>query len=131
MEVPKPEKRKKKGRKKLLPLPSLIKKADRVFAKWVRTRDKLDLYGNCCTCGNPGNQAGHFVKRSHKKVRWHPDNVHLQCFICNHILGGNEAEYSRFIINTYGLERFNWLLAQKGLCKVTREQVQRVIDAYS
>lgn len=131
MQVPKPSHKKKKKRKRLLPFPSLVKKADRVFGAWIRLRDKNKDGGICCTCGQTGNQAGHFVKRNHYKVRWHPDNVHTQCLRCNAYLGGNEAEYSRFIINTYGMERFEWLMDQKGTVKLSREDVQRVIDAYS
>lgn len=129
--APKPTRSvKKKKKKKLLPFPSLVKKADRVFRAWIRLRDKGKP---CCTCGSYDNyiHAGHFVKRNHYKVRWHPDNVHGQCVICNYYLGGNEAEYSRFIINTYGIERFNWLMEQKGPIKLSREHVQRVIEAYS
>ena len=110
-----------------MPLPSLIKKADRVFSKWVRVRDK----NICCTCGKVGKHAGHFVRRRHLKVRWHPYNVASQCVFCNTFLDGNEAEYSRFIINKYGMEIFNWLLDQKGVYKVTREEVEKVIQAYS
>ena len=129
--VPKPiKKSKKKKRKKLMPFPALIRKADRVFSLFIRNRDSVAMKGRCCTCGAPGNQAGHFVKRSYKAIRWHPQNVHLQCTKCNHFLDGNEAEYSRFIINTYGLDIFHWLLSQKQTVKVTREMVQAVISAY-
>ena len=122
---------KKKKKKRITPLPTLIKKADRIFSLFIRNRDAVDLQGRCCTCGSLGNQAGHFIKRTHKKIRWHPQNVHTQCCKCNLFLDGNEAEYSRFIINKYGLETFNWLLSQKGTYKVTREEVEKVIEAYS
>jgi hypothetical protein len=129
--APKPKHVKKKKRKKLLPFPSLVKKADKIFSLWIRKRDEVKLQGRCCTCGEPGNQAGHFVKRNHYKVRWNVDNVNLQCSRCNHFLGGNDAEYARFIINIYGIDRFEWLMEQKGPVKLSREDVQRVIDAYS
>jgi hypothetical protein len=118
-------------KKKLLPLPSLIKKADRIFHKWIRERDAVDLNGKCCTCGKPGTDAGHFVKATHKRVRWNPKNVHLQCRYCNSYLGGNEAEYSKFIIEKYGLETFNLLLSCKGTYKVTRYELNIIIYAYS
>lgn len=129
--APKPDPKHKKKKKRLTPLPKLIKKADIIFSKFIRDRDAIELKGRCCTCGSEGNQAGHFVKRSWKKIRWHPQNVHLQCCKCNHFLDGNEAEYSRFIINKYGLETFNWLLSQKVAHKVTRDEVEKVIEAYS
>jgi len=113
-------------------LPSLIKKADAVFGLYIRNRDAVLLQGRCCTCGAIGSQAGHFVKRGYKKIRWHVQNVHLQCVQCNHFLDGNEGEYARFIINTYGINVFNWLLEQKKVShKVTRYEVERVIATYS
>jgi len=121
----------KKKKKKLLPLPKLIAKADRIFSKFIRNRDAVELQGRCCTCGQPGNQAGHFIKRTHKKIRYHPKNVHLQCVKCNHFLDGNQDEYARFIINKYGINVFYWLMNQKGMFKLSREEVQRVIEAYS
>ena len=131
--VPKPSRSmaKKKKRKKLLPLGSLVKKADRIFSSFIRERDAVELNGKCCTCGKPGNQAGHFIKRSHKKIRWNPQNVHLQCFYCNHALGGNESEYARFIIEKYGMETFGWLLDQKGTYKPSREELNKIILAYN
>ena len=125
--VPKPSKKK----KKLLPLASLRKKADKVFSKFIRNRDAVELQGRCCTCGQPGNQAGHFIKRGHLSVRYHPQNVHLQCCRCNHFLDGNDSEYSRFIINKYGMDIFNWLLEQKKIVrKLTREELNQIIEAY-
>lgn len=129
--VPKPTKKERVKKKRSTPLPKLIKKADIIFSKFIRNRDAEELKGKCCTCGDPASQAGHFIKRSWKKIRFHPQNVHAQCARCNHYLDGNEAEYSRFIIERYGLETFNWLLSQKVAHKLTREEVQKVIEAYS
>lgn len=127
MHIPKPSKKKKK---KLTPLPSLVKKADIAFSRFIRNRDQTELQGRCCTCGQPGNQAGHFIKRSHKKVRWNVTNVHLQCSRCNHYLDGNEAVYALFIVNKYGVDHFKWLHAQKGTYKITRDELERIIEAY-
>ena len=129
--IPKPSKKKTKKRKRLAPLPSLIKKADEVFSRYIRERDAIDLRGNCCTCGKPGNQAGHFIKRSYKSLRWYPHNVHLQCARCNHYLDGNQDEYARFIVNKYGVDEFNQMMLWKqSPIKLTREMVQDIIDQY-
>lgn len=122
---------KKKKRKRLPSLPSLIKKADIAFSRFIRNRDAVELQGRCCTCGGIGNQAGHYIKRSHKKVRWHPKNVHLQCAHCNHFLSGSEAAYSLFIVNKYGVDHLRWLHEQKGEYKVSREELAQIIEAYS
>jgi hypothetical protein len=74
--------------------------------------------GKCFTCGaiKPFKQldAGHLVKSTHKEIKFDERNVHAQCTTCNHFLGGNEAEYSLRVIKKYGLETFEYLMAQKG-----------------
>lgn len=129
--APKPERKKKAKRKKLHSYKSLMKKADTVFSKWIRNRDFTELNGKCCTCGKPGNQAGHFVSRTHKRVRWEPKNVHLQCSYCNCYQHGAQDQYSAFIINKYGFDTFQWLLLQKGSYKPNRDELERIIRAYS
>ena len=132
--VPKPEKKKKEKKKKLKSIKTLYAKAKKVFNKFIRDRDAVELQGKCCTCGKPGNQAGHFVKSTHKKLEFHTKNVHLQCTHCNCYLDGNEAEYSKFIIEKYSIEYFHWLLSQKGTWKQTvperREYLEYIIAAY-
>jgi hypothetical protein len=96
----------------------LIRKIDAAFSRFIRKR-AADEYGfcTCVTCGDRHHMseihAGHFVRRRHMAVRWDPENVHTQCVYCNTFLDGNEAEYSRFIIDTYGRETFDRLLASK------------------
>lgn len=65
----------------------------------------------CCTCGateleGKNRHAGHFIRDSvgGVELRYHLKNIHVQCFRCNIILGGNEAEYYRFMIGRYGQE---------------------------
>ena len=126
-----PVPKKAKKRKRLPSLPSLIKKADTVFSRFIRNRDSVELKGQCCTCGQPGEQAGHFIKRSHKRIRWDVTNCHLQCKRCNHFLDGNESAYALFIVNRYGVEKLRWLNEQKGTYKVSREELNKIIEAYS
>jgi len=129
--APKPGKKKKAKRKKKPSLKSLKTKADIAFSKFIRDRDAKNLKGLCCTCGQPGNQAGHFVKRSYMALRYDPLNVHLQCFRCNHHLSGNESEYAKFIINKYGIEIFMLLMERKKeIFKLTRDYLEQVIFAY-
>ena len=125
--VPKPEPKKKRGRKKLPSLPSLIHKADRLFSKFVRERDKFV----CVTCGKPGNHAGHYIRRMHKKARWDVRNVNCQCNYCNTYLDGNMDAYAIFLVNKYGIYILNELQALKGPHKPSRDELNRIILAYS
>lgn len=77
----------------------LIKVADQYFSKYVRLRDTEfrgdGWYGTCVTCSKSGIvawidslgklhfvidwDAGHFMSRGHKVVRYDEENVNLQC----------------------------------------------------
>lgn len=121
--------------KKLEPLPKLIKKADKVFSRWIRDRDTVDgLYiqteeglsipcGYCFTCekvtpveGKETGDAGHFIKRGCKTLRYDETNVNLQCRRCNHYLSGNDGRYAVKLDIVYG--------------KGTAERLHKIEDAY-
>jgi hypothetical protein len=74
------------------PLGVLKRKLDAAFGKMVMERDKGSL---CVSCMNvPGTQPGHFMRRGLQATRWHPMNVHCQCFRCNCVENGNQLEYA-------------------------------------
>lgn len=73
-------------RKKLTPLPKLVKKLDDVFQTVIRYRDNF----TCITCGakfNKGEKtqlhAGHYISRGIYATRWDEENVNAQCAACN------------------------------------------------
>src|SRR5258708_36355016 len=106
---------------------------DRVFSEFIR-RKAADQDGmvRCVTCQKEmswqKSEAGHFWKRQHKNTRWDPRNSHPQCFRCNHMRGGAEAEYSAFILDTYGQAGFNDLLYQhRQIKKWKREEIESLI----
>lgn len=118
---PKPKKR-----KRLLSMKSLIKKADQVFSKFIRERDKH----TCVTCGKSAQHAGHYIRRSWKKCRWHPQNVHAQCIRCNTYLDGNMDAYAIFLVNSYGPQILSHLQGMKINYKPSRDELNRIIQAY-
>lgn len=125
------------SKRKALPLPSLIKKLDRVFSKYVRM-NHADTTGTvqCVTCGNLMHwkeaHAGHFVSRRHMSVRWNELNVHPQDAACNTFRDGALDEYSRYIIDTYGLDIFENLLRMKHQTKKwSRSELEELINEYS
>jgi len=76
-------------------LPQLVKKADQAYSRYIRLRDSEyrngQWVGECITCGrelvvvftdgswNPAANAGHYIGRSCKPLRWDDCNVNMQC----------------------------------------------------
>jgi hypothetical protein len=96
------QKLKKAQRPKLTPLPTLIKRADTAFSRYVRLRDAAysrgAFRGECITCGrklevcrfdgkdwkwNAAANIGHYITRGHKGLRFDERNCNLQCARCN------------------------------------------------
>ena len=73
----------------------------------------------CYTCdreiSGSGCQLGHFIPRSvgGALLRFHLDNLRLQCYNCNINAGGFGAEYSRRLIKEIGQERVDYLFILK------------------
>ena len=103
----------------------LVKVADEWFSKSIRLRDSDfsgdGWYGVCVSCSYnrkvayidetgklrfcAGWDAGHYVKRGEKVVRFNDENVNLQCkFHCNKMLSGNVEKYRLALMDKYGAE---------------------------
>ncbi len=132
---------KKVGRTKLprikqIPLKDLVKKADKIFSKWIIKRDGF-------VCVTPDHkcksylQASHMIKRGRKLVRWEESNVHSQCqhHNYNHDQGFHPSPeiLTNYVINKYGVEEYNRLFK---LSKVeapsswVRAKAEEVIKKY-
>lgn len=110
----------------------LKKKADAVFSKFIRQRDK----GICFTCGRQADpkymQAGHYVKRSINSLRYDESNVHCQCPGCNIFQNGNMDEYAIALVGRYGegiLEKLHE--KKKELKQWSVQELQDIINHYS
>lgn len=125
------------------------KTAWRHFSKYIRTRDCLETTGNldvgrCFTCGayKPIQEldAGHFIKSTHKMIKFDPRNVHSQCTKCNHFMGGNEGEYYPRMVKRYGQKVVDELMSKKGIPnlnmdfdeigKLYREKYKELVSNY-
>lgn len=96
----------------------LKKKAQIVFNKWIRERDK-DLPCISCSTGRV-QQAGHYLSQGHHSaLRYNEDNTAGQCIRCNLYLSGNLINYRIGLVKRIGEERvlkleqapkkaFNW-----------------------
>lgn len=122
-------KEKQLGRKKLSHS-SWIKKLDKVFNKYIRTRDN----NICYTCGSTTQpQAGHFIPKSATglELRYNEKNVHCQCVRCNKWLGGNLSVYSLELERQYGYGIIQELSSyKKVVSKWTDKEFQEKYDYY-
>lgn len=117
----------------------LKKKAWDIFSKWIRNRDR-----KCVTCGSAfwdenlgewgikGLQAGHF---HHNVLDFDEMNINAQCVKCNHYLSGNASQYSVFLVEKYGQDKFIELgnrakMALRGEL-LSVQDYQNIIDKYS
>lgn len=70
----------------------------KAFNALRRAEDLANGYG-CISCGTHKAKqwhAGHYMNvKTHKALRFHPLNVHLQCSQCNCDEGGNKIEYRK------------------------------------
>ena len=85
---------------KKVPIPKLIKKAEKVFNAYIRNRDSGKP---CISCGKSGKvlQAGHYYKVQICSMRFDEDNVNGECEHCNcwdidHLIGYRKGLSERF-----------------------------------
>jgi 5-methylcytosine-specific restriction endonuclease McrA len=124
-------------RKKLKSFSSLENKLDRLFSIFIRKRD-ADEGGtvSCVTCRRllhwTESDAGHFVKRQHRAVRWEPCNAAPQCKRCNRYMGGRQDDFASYLMQRYGREVFDELMSKKYLVvKHSRAELEQMIERYS
>lgn len=96
----------------------------------------IDSEQPCISC-NHGHfswtrrkQAGHFYSvGSSSTIRFHLDNIHTQCSICNEHLSGNERKYAKGLIERYGQEYLNSVIQLKQIqpIKLEKYQIEEII----
>lgn len=57
--------------------------------------------------------AGHFISRDCNLYRYHVDNVWPQCRACNRFHEGRKQEYTLWMIERFGIERVEEMVAQR------------------
>lgn len=77
-------------------------KAWKVFSKWVRERDTdWRGFGVCISCQKTKPyadlDAGHYISRDKKIIKFDERNVHAQCQSCNRFHSGNIPEYAHYL----------------------------------
>jgi hypothetical protein len=118
-------------KKELMSLQDWLKLAQMTFNKYIRHRDKGM---SCISCDKPPKKAnaGHYFSQGgHSNVRFHEDNVHLQCEHCNSYLSGNLLNYQIGIEKRIGGERLIALHEQAHTTKKwTVQELNEIIETY-
>lgn len=112
-------------------IPQLTKKAQEVFNRFIRERDK-NL--GCISCGGSVDHAGHYFSAGqHSALRFHEDNVHGQCVGCNNFKHGNLAHYRINLTNRIGEHRVKRLeveMINARVKKWSRTELLEIIEKY-
>lgn len=112
---------------------NLIQQLDHHFRIAIRHRDLGNNSGAMCfTCckWTPAHalQVGHFVGRTHNKLRWDFVNCHLQCNHCNVVRHGNLDAYEKALDAKYGNGTAEMLkLESRFTFKMTKPEKQELL----
>ena len=120
----------KETKKELVPLPKLKKKAQDIFNKWIRNRDKEE---RCISCGGPVEQAGHYFSSGHySALTFNETNVNGQCIRCNCFIHGNLIQYRMGLIRKYGERKVHQLEqdSEVRVYKWSRTELEEIIQKY-
>lgn len=110
---------------------NLKAKAWKTFSKWVRNRDPFCVTHLVMGSKVPTQNAGHFW---HTVLDFDEENVNGQCINCNKYNSGRLAEYSRYLLDKLGKDKFDALDIRhtRALAgeKRTDEEYLTIIDKY-
>lgn len=85
----------------------LMNEADRLFSKYIRSKDAdKSGYIKCYICGTPipwvEAHLMHYIERGNKSLRYSEMNCHAGCSTCNMTGGGNLKEYREKLVKEFG-----------------------------
>ena len=85
---------------------TLVKKLDKAFSDFTRSKDSVQGMSTCFTCGKVAEwktmDAGHFQSRGKYSTRWEERNVKPQCKGCNMVNGGQQYVFGKRLDALYG-----------------------------
>jgi len=90
---------------------------DKLFSTYIRFKNAPKGYCKCITCGKieppEDMDAGHYISRGVKTLRFDERNVHPQCRKCNRFGEGVKDEYALALIKLYGPDILDELNKEK------------------
>lgn len=116
--------------KKLITLPKLLAKCQKVFNEYIRQRDKDK---GCISCGGQVQEAGHYFSQGHHSaLRFNEMNTNGQCTRCNCFLHGNLIHYRAGLVKRYGESKVLLLESsvRKAVKKWSRFEIEALIEHY-
>lgn len=118
-------------RRELETVSDLIKKAQCVFNRYIRLRDKGQP---CISCGRQWKenfQACHYIPAGRSsKFRFDADNVHSGCVRCNLYESGNLRGYRVGLIRKIGIDKVISLEEDHEIKKWDKEELRGLISIY-
>ncbi len=134
---PKPKKVKKITKKKLMTMKRLEQVTWTIFSQYIRLRDSAKCgsigrdWVKCYTCEKDvlfkEAEAGHFIPRGRKILKFDETNVHSQCCRCNRFLHGNLGYYTIALQKEYGIIYPAELIAKGSkIHRFTREELENI-----
>ena len=113
----------------------LVKKLDKLFSEYIRTRYAMDDMVRCITCNTIRHwkeiDAGHFCSRRHYSTRWNSTNVQNQCKKCNGFMGGENYLFGKYLDKTHGVGTADELIKlSRQITKFTDQDLKDMIKLY-
>jgi hypothetical protein len=113
------------------PLSYWADKAQKAVNSYIRARDAGQP---CISCGRHHQgkiNAGHYRSRgAMAALRYHHDNIHLQCEPCNSSKAGNQLEYRIRLIKKIGIDRVEWLEGNHPAPHWKKDDYQRIEEEH-
>lgn len=121
-------------KKKLTPLPKLLKKTEEAVNAAIRRRDSKNGFFTCISCRQVLSiekmNAGHFVPVSKSNyLRFHPLNIWGECRHDNLFNHFHLVPYHINLTNRIGAEKVNRLISMKNTVKHwSRSELEHIIE---
>ena len=110
-------------------------RAQKAVNRYVRARDHDQ---GCISCDKGPEWSGGVWHASHWRsvgassaTRYNLWNIHKACSQCNLFQSGNIGNYTTRIVQKIGAEKADWLKAQNGTRKWTREYLERLVRVFN
>lgn len=118
--------------KKIISLPRLMAKTQRIFNAWIRNRDSEK---SCITCGKYKiEHACHFYSSGgYPALRFDPNNVHGGCLACNYYKHGSLNLFRQHLEQRIGKDKLALLdstATRHGIKKYSRLELEIIIQTY-
>jgi hypothetical protein len=118
---------------KLITLPKLLEKTQKVVNFYIRKRDEGLP---CISCGSySANQAGHWISvRQSSALRFNEWNINLQCAACNCYKHGNQAMYRIGLVERIGekaVKELEYEAVHNRVKKWTRDELFEIMGKYA